>query len=462
LNYYRSTGDENALEACKKIGDLMINTFKGNKRDILASETHCGMADTSILEPMTTLYQLTGDQRYLAWCRYIIQRADSGPGIITDIEQYRTVQKIGNKKAYEMMSNYVGLVEHFRSTGYQRGLNAAALAWESINRENLFITGAPDAHEKFSQPHTLITTGNCTETCVQVTWMQLCWQLLRATGDVKYAQVIHTLLYNHLPAAQHPEGTDWCYFTTMEGKKRFTPQMHCCGSSGPRAIAMIPTCAYMTGKDSIAVNLYETSTFETTVKGVDVTISQKTNYPFDGDIAIEVTTASPVEFDLKLLIPNFVRTGQIAVQGGQKSTNLSTGKYQSVKRLWKDTTMIDLQFDMPVVTHQRDGRYALLRGPVIMAVDNIDLDTTKGYDISLDLSAINEKLSKQVTKQYKKAAKDGKLLTPPAIEVKGIKTNPESRKSEKISLTYRPFSQAGTSTEFISIYLPLLPQPEKK
>jgi len=114
LSYYRSTGDERALETCQRVGDLLIQTFGAGKKDILKSGAHEGMAATSILEPMSLLYQYTGEEKYRQFCRYIIRRADAGPKILTNIEKTRTVQSVGNKKAYEMMSNYVGLVENWR------------------------------------------------------------------------------------------------------------------------------------------------------------------------------------------------------------------------------------------------------------------------------------------------------------------------------------------------------------
>ncbi|HEY5553080.1 MAG TPA: beta-L-arabinofuranosidase domain-containing protein, partial [Opitutaceae bacterium] len=60
LTYYRYTGNEPALAACRKIGDLLVTTFPA-KKSILAAGTHMGMAATSVLEPVVELYRLTGD-----------------------------------------------------------------------------------------------------------------------------------------------------------------------------------------------------------------------------------------------------------------------------------------------------------------------------------------------------------------------------------------------------------------
>lgn len=447
LSYYQMTGDQKALDVCCRVGDLLIDTFCENKMDILAAGTHAGMGATSVLEPMSLLYQLSGEQKYRKFCEYVIRRADAGPKILTNIEKTRTVQSVGNKKGYEMMSTYVGLVEHWRASGYERGLNAAKLAWESITNENLFITGAPDSPGHFSEPHTLITTGWCTETCDQVTWIQLNWQLLRATGNPRYAAMLHHHYYNHMLSAQHPDGINWCYFTTMEGKKAYSPRMHCCGSSGPRAVALIPTFAYMTGKDKLAVNLYETSTFKGKVNGVDVTVRQETDYPWDDRISIEVDTSRPVEFDLQLLIPKFVQSGQIRVSDVRQKVSLEAGKYATVHRSWSGKTQIVLKFDVPVLAHERNGRYALSRGPIVLALDRIEPEEITPQDVMPDLAYLKRR---GATKGFDAGERH-------PLRVKGKKVTAEGEDSHsEINLVYRPYSEAGVSGETISIWLPMV------
>jgi DUF1680 family protein len=463
LSYYRSTGDERALETCRRVGDLLIQTFGDDKRDILKSGTHTGMAATSILEPMSLLYQYTGEKKYCQFCQYIIRRADAGPKILTNIEKTRTVQSVGNKKAYEMMSNYVGLVENWRATGYERGTNAAKLAWESITNENLFITGAPDAHEHFSKPHTLITYNKCTETCVQVTWIQMNWQLLRATGEPCYAAMLHHHIYNHMLAAQHPDGINWCYFTTMEGSKKaekwgFSDTMHCCGSSGPRAIALIPTFAYMTGKDKLAINLYETSTFRANVNATPVVVHQQTNYPWDGRIAIDLEVDQPAEFDLQLLIPSFVQSATIQLSGSKQNIPLEAGKYATIHRTWSGKTKILLNLPMPIVAHQRNGRYALSRGPIILALEEIKAKDATFQTVYPDLSSLQQAFWKQGEIGFKTTNQRIWAIERHPLYLKGKKTNLENKpSSSKLIMVYRPYCEAGTSGQIISVWLPMLP-----
>src|SRR5271165_1177270 len=48
-----------------------------------------------------------------------------------------------------------------------------------------------------------------------LTWIQLNLQLLRMTGDARFGDELERSFYNHLAAAQHPNGSDWCYYTAL-------------------------------------------------------------------------------------------------------------------------------------------------------------------------------------------------------------------------------------------------------
>jgi len=469
LSYYRTTGDERALETCRRVGDLLIQTFGDDKRDIVKSGTHTGMASTSVLEPMSLLYQYTGEEKYREFCEYVIRRADAGPKLMTNIEKKRSVAKVGNGKGYEMMSTYVGLVENWRGTGFERGLNATKLAWESIANDHLFITGAPASDPHFSNKP-INTSGKCVETCDQVTWIQMNWQLLRATGDCRYAAMLHRHIYNHMLAAQHPDGIKWCYYNHMEGTHYPPPEgddwftfgysgaMHCCGSSGPRAIALIPTFAYMTGKDKLAINLYETSTFRANVNGTPVVVHQQTNYPWDGRIAIDLEVDKPTKFDLQLLIPSFVQSATIELSGLKQNIPIKAGKYATVHRRWSGKTKIILNLPMPIVAHQRNGRYALSRGPIILALEEIQGKAATFQTVIPDLSSLQQASWKQSETGFETANQRIWAIERHPIYLKGKRTNLENKpSSSKLTLVYRPFCEAGTSPgQTFSIWLPML------
>ena len=89
VTYMRYTGNLAPLSACRRMADLLCNTFgdQPGKRDIIRAGQHKGMAPTSVLEPMVLLYRMTGEPRYLEFCKYILRAWEqpNGPKIISTL-----------------------------------------------------------------------------------------------------------------------------------------------------------------------------------------------------------------------------------------------------------------------------------------------------------------------------------------------------------------------------------------
>ena len=94
------------------------------------------MAATSVLEPICQLYRYTGDPRYLAFARFIVDQAweqPNGPKIISSLLSAGSVFHTANAKAYEMMSDLVGLCELYRLTR-RRALTSTPLVAAQTRR----------------------------------------------------------------------------------------------------------------------------------------------------------------------------------------------------------------------------------------------------------------------------------------------------------------------------------------
>jgi uncharacterized protein len=375
LAYHQCTGDQQALAAARKIGDLLINTFGEGKRDIIRAGEHVGMAATSVLEPVVLLYRETKDPRYLEFARYIVRAYDqpNGPQIVRSLTATHSVRRTANAKAYEMMSNLVGLCELYRSTGDASLLKPCIYAHDDIVANRMYLTGGTSLGEHFQDDHFLPNTGAVSENCAQVTWMQLALQLLRLTGEAKYADTLECVAYNHLLASQQPQGGKLCYFTPLAGKKPYDASMNCCTSSGPRGIALLPTFAYMLAPNAVRVNLYEDSTLEFDAGGAKVALRQKTRYPLDGKVEITIEPERPVEFELCCRIPAWCARYTVKVNGQPWPVTARGGGYLRLSQQWNKGDSLELDFAMPAVvvagTHTNRGSFALRRGPLALTLD---------------------------------------------------------------------------------------------
>jgi hypothetical protein len=380
ITYMRFTGNLEPLPTCRRMADLLCRTFgdEPGKRDIIKAGEHVGLAPTSVLEPMVLLYRLTGEPRYLDFCKYILRAWEQpdGPKVITTLLTAKRVDKVGDAKAYEMLSCLNGALEYYRTTGKPKILEACLNAWTDIVRNRLYITGASSYGEVFHDDFDLPNVANVGETCVTVTWLQFNAQLLRLTGEARFAEQLEHVILNQLFGAQLCDGSAWGYYVQMEGKKPYTSTLdgQCCLSSGPRGVALIPTFAVTTDADGVVVNLYDTGTARLNLRdGSPVTLSTITRYPSDEHIRLLIDPAEPKSFALKVRIPAWCGSASMHVNGQPIALAPPIECYVAVTREWKKGDQVELQFKLEprviVGGHKNQGKVAILYGPLVLAAD---------------------------------------------------------------------------------------------
>lgn len=400
LTYYNATGYEPALGSCKKMGDLLINTFQKDNRDIIKAGWHVGMAATSVLEPMVMLYRYTGDKRYLGFCQYILKSWEkpNGPKILSSLLEKGNVYKTANGKAYEMLSNLVGLIDLYRITGDASYLKACTNAWNDIMTYRHYAAGTSSWGEHFQDDFVLRPNGEvhgdkyeaAGEGCVTVTWLQLNLHLLRLTGQQQYAEELERITYNALLGAQSPQNGSVCYFIPLDGRKRFgevthgiLPDVSCCASSIPRGISLIPQfIAGTLSNNEAVVWQYINGRYRLDVKKgkeeIDADISIHTALPEDGNatITIHLPQKGNAAFPLALRVPEWCSQFKATVDG-QNFTG-KKGALLVLNRTWKDgdTVQITLSMDLQMLADKNKGsdKVIVQRGPQVLALDDM-LDT---------------------------------------------------------------------------------------
>jgi DUF1680 family protein len=375
LTYYQYTGDKSALDACRKAADLLVSTFGPGKRSILSAGTHVGMAATSVLEPIVLLYRYTGDGRYLQFARYLVQSWDepNASAIIHSLLTGKQVNKTADAKAYEMLSNLVGLCELARATGERQFLEPVLNAWQDIEGKRLYLTGGASAGEIFQPDYVLPN-----QTAVTVTWMQLNLQLLRLTGEAKFANELEKSMYNHLAAAQNPRGDDWCYYTPLEGTKPYDSGITCCHSSGPRGMAMAPQTAYLKtqsgGADALVICTFETSQASVDLGGALVTVQEQSEFPRRGESHFTFNLSHAAHFAVKIRAAPWAIPLRGRLNGKKLALPASDDGWVLIPACdWQNGDHLELRYTVAarVVTgeHDNEGKVALGWGPFVLAYD---------------------------------------------------------------------------------------------
>lgn len=395
LSYHAATGSAPALDAASRAALLLARTFGAGGLDINTAGEHVGMAATSVLEPVCLLYRATGDPRLLEFAESIIAAWErpTGAHIISSIASTGSTFKTANAKAYEMVSNLVGLLELYRLTGKPQYLDTALRAWNDIRLNRLYISGTISTGEHFLDDHVLPAGGpdHMGEGCATVTWMQFNWQLLRTTGEPRFAEEIERTVYNHLLGAEDPETGGVCYYMPLDGRKGFGKGISCCGSSVPRGIAMIPRLAWGAYDDGAAVLLYTAG--ETSIplrSGNHLRIVSSTSFPEDGRVSLTLSPDRPESFPLLLRVPAWTARFQARVAG--RTYQGTPGEFLRIARTWIPGDRVSLDMDLTVQVLRGGPTYpharAIQRGPQVLALDR-SLNPSLPYLTLASLNGLN-------------------------------------------------------------------------
>jgi DUF1680 family protein len=400
LAYYDITGDKNSLDGARKVADHLMKELAVKRVTIVKLGNHRGMAASSVLEPITLLYNRTKDKRYLDFAKEIVSEWETpdGPQLISKagIDVSNRFPKPQNwfgweqgQKAYEMMSCYEGLLELYRITGNNAYKEAVEQTWKNINEKEINIAGSGAAVECWFGGKQLQTMpiAHYQETCVTATWIKLNQQLLRLTGDAKYADAIEQTYYNALWGAMKTDGSDWAKYSPLagirlEGDEQCSMGLNCCVASGPRGLFTLPLTAVMSEKEGIRINFFAEGTYHLqTPKQQKVTIIQQTDYPATGNIGLKINIPDNENFTVHVRIPLWSQRSVVTING-EALTGIIAGQYLAINREWKPGDQILVSLDMRgriVHLGELPENIAILYGPLVLARDARPVANKEGF-----------------------------------------------------------------------------------
>ena len=404
LSQYDATGDSAALKAARRLADHLMTEVGPGQVNIVLTGNYRGMASSSVLEPIMELYQRTGEARYLEFARYIVKQWETGQGpqlISKALASIHVARRFpvpqtwwsweNGAKAYEMMSCYEGLCELYRSTGNADYLRAILNTWENIRETEINLAGSGSGQECWYGGRDLQTVPvlHMMETCVTVTWIKFCAQLLRLTGEPRYADAIEQAIYNALLGAMTLDGKDFAKYSPLAGRRSLGDNqcgmdLHCCSANGPRGLLVAPQVAVMASSEGPVVNLYNTGVYTIILpSGNHVEIAQETDYPSCETVTIRVHPEWPERFTLRLRVPEWSRQTVITT-GGAKVSDITPGSYARVTGSWDTGDTIRLKLDMRGRVIRDPGgsaQIAIMRGPLVLARDS----RLSGEDVDIEL-----------------------------------------------------------------------------
>lgn len=370
LGWYEATKDERALVAVRRAVDVTMHAYPLGQshpfdvKDDFAGVGH-GLVFTDVLD---RLYQLTDDKQYLAYARWLYEEYSRQPLSQDDIQLSHLLDP-----DYRFKAHGVHTYEHFRSL-----LTASTIADDSLLNSALTAalakleicltpSGAPIGDE-FIAGREADASETGYEYCSIHELLDTYTHLLQKTGDVHWADRAEWLFFNAAQGARHPSESSIAYLKTdnsfsMTGslhpndpqdeqnpqiRYKYSPAHQdvavCCVPNAGRITPYYVKAMWLRSEDGFVKALYGASEFQTEINGVNIKITETSNYPFDTNINFQVDVSEPIEFTISFRKPEWSKQFKLT---GMDDFSVQ-GNLIRVRKNWQTGEQLSLRFEAQV------------------------------------------------------------------------------------------------------------------
>ncbi|MEZ4668213.1 MAG: glycoside hydrolase family 127 protein [Anaerolineae bacterium] len=269
----------------------------------------------------------------------------------------------------------------YAQTGKEWHRLASRLGIEQLLTHHGQPTGiwSGDEHLNGTSP----TSG--TELCAVAEYMYSLEELIRVLGDPFFGDQLERMAYNAYPATCSPDMWAHQYDQQVNqvlatiARRNWTnnnddsnifglePHFGCCTANMHQAWPKFVKSLFMTTDDGgLAAIAYGPCRTQTVVgNDVPVTVTETTNYPFEGQISFEFELATSCEFTFQLRIPDWAQQATVLINGTAQTIE-QAGSFYSVRRVWQSGDRLELDLPMDVrLTSGHNGLVSVHRGPLL-------------------------------------------------------------------------------------------------
>ncbi len=397
IAHHRATGSERLLRAAVRFAEHIADIFDPSKRLGVPGHPEIEMA-------LVELYRETGIRRYLELAQFFLD--NRGRGLIggspyhIDHKPFRELSEITGH-AVRAVYLCCGATDIYMETGEEELFRALMRLWRNMTERRMYITGGLGSRhegEAFGEDYELPNERAYAETCAAVANVMWNWRMLLATADARFADVMELALYNGALSGISLNGKAYFYVNPLadRGKHRRQPwfECACCPPNIARLIASLPGYFYSTSTEGIWIHLYASGTAHIALKGNNVTIVQRTDYPWSGKVEIEINPAREDEFSVFLRIPSWCEKASIFLNQRRLDMKARPGTYLEIRRSWDTGDIVRLTMPMqirlitshPHVTYNT-CRVAIKRGPIVYCLEQADNPRYDVWDVVIPADA---------------------------------------------------------------------------
>lgn len=401
--YFHATGKRKLLDVMCRYADHIDRMFGPQPTQ---KPGYCGHEEIELA--LIRLGRATSEQRYIDLARFFIEQRGQQPHYFdeeaaargADPKQFRHRTYEYNQShlpvrqqpkvighAVRAMYLYSGMADVATEFGDNSLTDTLKVLWDDLTTKQMYVTGGigPAAsNEGFTDYYDLPNHNAYAETCAAVGLVMWASRMLGRGPDRLYADIMEQALYNGALSGLAADGATFFYDNPLESNgshHRWTwHRCPCCPPNIARTVASVGSYMYGVSSDELAVHLYGDSTARLALGSTAVTIAQRTDYPWDGRIALTVGVNAPASFTLALRVPGWCGLARLSINGDVIDVSAIEDRgYLRIDRLWQggETVVLDLPMDVRALhanpaVRADIGRVALARGPMIYCAEEID------------------------------------------------------------------------------------------
>lgn len=403
--HYRITGgkDRRLFDAAVKCADHLVNTFgPPPKRLWIHGHPGMGYALCRLARLVEEVEGPGAGDRYVSVAKYLFdnRHRDEHPDAYRQSHEPVAEQSEAVGHAVRATYFYTAIADLAMLSGDSAFRQAADRLWDSAVNRKMYITGGVGSTgrgEAFSADFDLPNETAYCESCAGCGLSFWGDRMHRMHHDASYIDIAERVLFNNVLGAIELSGENFFYQNPLASEARRYPWhgCPCCVGNIPRALLAIKDLTYAVdvNRQTLYVNHFVAG--EGTISrlaGTSLGIRQRTDYPWQGDVLLELQPHVPASFTLKLRIPqrdeSQLYTSRpapesrftLSVNGQPYQAEVAHG-YAAISRKWQTGDRVELALPMEIRRVYADqrveadrGRVALARGPLVYNVEDADHD----------------------------------------------------------------------------------------
>lgn len=381
LDAHQLTGNAQALEIVTKIADWVHSRLSPLPQAQLDRmwNTYIAGEYGGINDSLAQLAALKpGGTDYVATARRFINTRVYQPVAANQ-------DMLDGRHANQHIPQFIGYLRMYEQNDEAEFHTAAKNFWDMVVPHRVYAHGGVGVGEILRARDVIAGSlyqnpqdNNHAETCPLYNMLKLSRNLFFHEPNSKYMNFYEQGLFNQILGSRRDVDSTAnpmvTYFVPVRPGQRRTYGNNgtCCGGTGMENHTKYQDSIYFRAADDSAlyVNLYIASTLTWHEKRF--TITQTTNYPYEGRSALVVDGSGPL--DLKLRVPTWIRKGYtVRINGAAQRVDAKPGTYVTISRQWKpgDKVEVDMPFTFRAErTLDNPAVQSIFYGPTLLAIQH--------------------------------------------------------------------------------------------